>query len=1238
MRSFDIGGSMRSLDVFGGDGSSPTNLDDGVPLPLLSPPGSSVGSAWEPSGLKRMATAAAQKAASAATAAQTRAKQALGGGVGGGGGEDVVTSEKGLTPLHYLFRRPSEDFGFIIMFELCALDEECFSRTTSWDRTPLHHLFQYNKHLSSPLLTALHASDERALIKRDRWGNTPLCRYFKRNPTSAGMDVDKDSVVRVLCSAPGIWGLTALSRSNEAYTDTLGPAPGASARFAAGRLPPKFSDLLGGNLFEVETFVHDFMMAGEEAADEDLAMARLKFLFVLLPLRTPTRYGLTPTQGLQLVTRVLVSIENVYADASGKGAESAKLKWMDSFADAALYMIQDEQMLRGMLSDPPSKAAVEALSSTEFMTTVLAYKFNSGPILLFIGEFALHLILLVLLVTNMVGSHSSVYLAAPSLLITTYFTAREVHYMQEVRTQELASYEHGRDQAAWGGIGQRAARRHSIWDHGTDHAEAAQNAKVENGVSAAMAKARFRRAILETAKTIRERSHAGGAAAETTRLPSQSGAGGDGDSFRSAAAWTVNPTFRKLAKKESLSQRPLGATVGRKGGSDSCAELGIEMQQSSSSGAPTRQAAVAFTLAEISQAMNDSAESRSGDDIDDTGGEGGGGFDALIEGTSRFVTVYLGLAESWRSSVFNWINLGSHVCCWITVTNMLIEAARAHNVSANDDSSGCGSSQTDNDNGSSQPWARGREGVVAIHVATTFFLSLRVLGFLRGTSIEMATFVLMLQEISWKVQTFLVVLVWILVGFALMYHILLAGEDLDDDSWDTFFGSVWKIWGYAVSGELDDTAFPTAQAYPLFAIFGLAIVIVMMNILIAIVSDAFADSMRRSAPLYWRARVDLIASYEHVLPTLDEKEAEKAILATRVATPHAGMTKRQPPPTKPRTWQYRCLKFQEGIFATALVGGIVMFEFIFVGNLRDCESTEDQAFLWSLSVSSFFLVEILLRYYNWWHSLRTIRTRDGGVASAEHIGLGDFFSDKFRLLDASLVIMDLCILTLDIALRGSGGGTTRGFKAGKLARMLRFARGFRGARVLRSCRFFAKLMARWRRYVRPSKRAVVKSLTEALRTLDEADSWAGRVTDLGQSVKREVERSTNRVLAALDGDGETEEARLRLAATEAATFAADAACREVREVLSSEVKELRDAVEALRGTIKGCRGAHSPGDDPGDGSPAAAATSSGSGVSGEGDTPGDIRESEGVRPLARSKTAFNQGSTVGQSDGAGTGL
>ena len=977
-------GSMRSLDMEFGSGKGGSSNDQMFLSQRLK----------QKTGLTRMAAAASATAA----AARAHALNAIGGsGVAGSGdAEERVTFERNLTALHYLFGRAEENFGFDVIAELISLDEDCLGRNSSWQRTPVHHLLQHNK-LSEELIVAIHVGDKGALVKKDRWGGTPLCRYFKRNPVSVGMDVENDLVVRTLCSASGYWGLSVLSCSNEAFTVSVEGAQ-ASAKYSAGRLPPKFNVLFGGNLFEVESFVRDFMKIRDDDVDEFLLESRIKFLFLLLPLRTPTKYGLTPTQGLQLVTRVLISMENVYADASGKGSDEAKQRWMGAFADAALFMIQDDQMLRGMLSDPPSKAAVEALSSTEFMTTVLSYKFSSGPILLFLGEFALHIFLFALVISNMVSTVSHIYLAVPALLINLYFTVREVHFMWKVRAQEMVSYSHGRVQEAWGGMGKQAKRRNSLTNE-----ELNIGSKKK---TSAEVKSLFRAAVLKAARE------------QAAKSVSEAESSNDSDSFRANADWTDNP-FQRIKKTES--ERFTGFSNKR--------QNALLESPSPRTSIPARRAGgLAAAMPGIAHAVASSGEGSRGNAdelIDGEGGdgddlEGGGGLEAMVEGLSRFVTIYLGLAESWRHSAFNWINLGSHVCCWITIVNMLVVAAE-------------GVSNCDGNTTSGDRWARGHHWVLSLHVCTIFFLSLRVLGFLRGTSIEMATFVLMLQEITWRVQTFLMMLLWILFSFALAYHVLLVGEDLDDDTWSSFHGSLWTLWGYAITGEMDDTAFPTAGAYPLFAIFGLAIVIVMMNILIAIVSDAFEDSMRRSAPLFWRARVDLIASYEHVLPTLNE-DPQKLLSTTGIA-----LSERSVLP--PRTWQYRCLKVQEGLVFTALVCGIVVFELIYVSSLTDdCSNKNndddsfDDAFWWSFGVSMFFFAEILLRYYNWKHSIKSMRLRDGKAASATSLGSGNFFTDKFRVLDAAIVVMDLAINLLQIIfilkfseeeLKGGGGCEAR---------------------------------------------------------------------------------------------------------------------------------------------------------------------------------------------------------------------
>jgi hypothetical protein len=71
---------------------------------------------------------------------------------------------------------------------------------------------------------------------------------------------------------------------------------------------------------------------------------------------------LNATSGLQLITRILTTTANVYASKTGADADEWKELWMSAFSDGALYMIQDEDMLKGMLTDGPTKAAVEALA------------------------------------------------------------------------------------------------------------------------------------------------------------------------------------------------------------------------------------------------------------------------------------------------------------------------------------------------------------------------------------------------------------------------------------------------------------------------------------------------------------------------------------------------------------------------------------------------------------------------------------------------------------------------------------------------------------------------------------------------------------------------------------------------------------------------------------------------------------------------------------------------------------
>jgi hypothetical protein len=217
------------------------------------------------------------------------------------------------------------------------------------------------------------------------------------------------------------------------------------------------------------------------------------------------------------------------------------------------------------------------------------------------------------------------------------------------------------------------------------------------------------------------------------------------------------------------------------------------------------------------------------------------------------------------------------------------------------------------------------------------------------------------------------------------------------------------------------------------------------------------------------------------------------------------------------------------------------------------------------------------------------------------------------LLDTSLVVVDIIILSVEILaiLSGGGGGgssTKAGVKLGRLARFTKGLRGMRmlrsgvrGARLVRECRTSTlKLLDKWRRYMRPTKRGVMGSLRESLRALDEVDSWAGRVPDLGQNIKRELDRSTSMVISevnsvrnaatsslATSGGGAVHSAATALPGTFNTDLATDLSARLERteKVLSSmhaavekqarftkqvatETAEVKKAIENLSKTMK----------------------------------------------------------------------
>ena len=214
-----------------------------------------------------------------------------------------------------------------------------------------------------------------------------------------------------------------------------------------------------------------------------------------------------------------------------------------------------------------------------------------------------------------------------------------------------------------------------------------------------------------------------------------------------------------------------------------------------------------------------------------------------------------------------------------------------------------------------------------------FLVWVRLLSLLKDTSQMFSTFVLMTLQVAQSLGTFVTLLFIFLMGFAHAFHLLyrntcvtlisgvhatrthlVDGEECDEASlsddgsvhlsvWATYVSSLWHVGLMAVGefgamirsfpphadpdgtdglGNLTDlSTFNPSELWLWF--FLMLIPIVLMNILIAIVSDSYDSAMARSERLYWLARLTLIADAGLLTPHfLQQSSKSKSALRLEI--------------------------------------------------------------------------------------------------------------------------------------------------------------------------------------------------------------------------------------------------------------------------------------------------------------------------------------------------------------------
>jgi hypothetical protein len=169
----------------------------------------------------------------------------------------------------------------------------------------------------------------------------------------------------------------------------------------------------------------------------------------------------------------------------------------------------------------------------------------------------------------------------------------------------------------------------------------------------------------------------------------------------------------------------------------------------------------------------------------------------------------------------------------------------------------------------SDPWNWADEAtVVALWVGLTNdgygirilypLICIKLLAYMKGLSMSMATFIFLLVQTAQDTESFMIILfVFVLMGSGML---LLTNQDDEERGISDIGHAIWKM-VLLTLGDYDDSSYDSAFKGVVFLVFIFLMVIVMMNILIAIVSDSYDDAMARSMKMFLRARAGLVEEY-----------------------------------------------------------------------------------------------------------------------------------------------------------------------------------------------------------------------------------------------------------------------------------------------------------------------------------------------------------------------------------------
>jgi hypothetical protein len=145
----------------------------------------------------------------------------------------------------------------------------------------------------------------------------------------------------------------------------------------------------------------------------------------------------------------------------------------------------------------------------------------------------------------------------------------------------------------------------------------------------------------------------------------------------------------------------------------------------------------------------------------------------------------------------------------------------------------------------------------------------KFLNVIRGLNKEIASFVLMIEFILADLSSFMIVQMLMMVMFGHAFYLELSEKKMgsQDDSSSNPFATKWDTIQTLIKtlfGDFDSSVYTYNYVKAIFFLYMFLIIIIMLNVLIAIVSDSYARAMEQSNQIYCRSRLQLIVEMKTI--------------------------------------------------------------------------------------------------------------------------------------------------------------------------------------------------------------------------------------------------------------------------------------------------------------------------------------------------------------------------------------